>query len=552
MVFNKNIMSIIVLLLLLCCFICSCAQPEDEAFFDSGLEVGAVSAAHPLAVEAGRKVLEGGGNAVDAAIAVSFALNVVEPQGSGLTGGGYMLILPAGESPAFINYRETAPAASQPDMFVDNEQAKIFSGLSVAVPGQLHGIEKAYNTYGSGNWDMAELIQPAIDLARDGFEAPRFFATLLGDRFALISKCEELSQIFLKDGFFPYAEGEIVKQENLADTLTLLAEEGFSAFYEGELAEKIVETVNNDGGILTLDDLRSYEVEMLTPLEGSFGDYTLYTTPLPSSGGIVLLQLLEFWNNYPYETEVLPDAGEIAYLAEAMRIAFDGCDEHMGDHNFVDVPVEMLLSKEYISQHASSILDSTPDNQESREEESSSTTAFVTADSDGNLVVVAQTINHNFGAMFGVPGTGIILNNQMNSFSSNPDSPNAPEGGKRPLSNMVPTIFLKEGKPVLAITSPAARRLTTAIFQVSINYLKRGYSLEEAVDAPRFHYQGARLEIEPGFSEQILSELENQGFVLNEHADRNYFFGGVAILAWEKEGPAAYFDPRRDGTGFAR
>lgn len=538
----------ILIIFIVTLFLVGCEGTKSDTEWDHGLEVGAVSAAHPLAVDVGQQILEEGGNAIDAAIAVSFALNVAEPYASGIGGGGFMLYLPAEGEPVFIDYREKAPAASTKDMFEEDPDSKDSGGISVAVPGQLRGMEKAHNLYGT--WEMADLIAPAIEIAREGVALSPVYASILGQRFNMVSICKELSSIYLRDGF-PYGEGEVIKQENLANTLSILAENGLDAFYEGELAEKIVTAVQDNGGIMTLDDLKSYrEAKVTSPLKGQFGDYEVYSAPLPSSGGILLLQLLNLWKNYPCEINIMPDHLEIAYLANAMQIIFEDREEYLGDPDFVDVQLDWLTSEEYIQEQASRILAEDPEKSSEFEGKSSSTTSFVTADSHGNVVVTTQTLGFFFGSSMAVPGTGIILNQQMWKFNSDPSSLNAPAGSKVPVSSMAPTIFLKEGKPVLALGSPGGKRLITAIGHTALNYLERGQSLPDAVNAPRFHYEGIYLHIEPGYPTKDIDELRSKGFDLIEHHTTDLFFGGLSALAWEEDGPVAFFDHRRDGKAY--
>lgn len=535
--------------LLIIAQILGCGIAEKEGDWDSGFEIGAVAASDVKAVEVGKQILEEGGNAIDAAIAVSFALNVAEPQGSGIGGGGFMLVLPADDEPVFIDYRERAPAASTAYMYEADPSLMHFGSMSVAVPGQLRGMEKAHELFGT--LEMAELIEPAVTLGQKGVPVTPILANLTFERHSQISNCDEMAATYLHEGLFPYEEGQIFKQLNLANTLSDLAEKGFDHFYRGDLAEKIVEAVGTQGGIITLEDLDSYEVHVTTPLKGSFGDFDVLTSPLPSSGGILLLQLLNIWKHYPYETGIIPDSNEIAYLARAMNLVFDDREKYIGDPNFVNVPLDDLISEEYFQEKSSQIISEYLQNDSALQEEGASTTSFATADAMGNIVVVTQTINFFFGAMMAVPDTGIILNNQMRNFSSDPNSLNAPEAGKTPVSSMVPTIFLRDGKPVMALCSPGARRLITAIGQSSINYLKRGLSLQEAIDAPRFHYQGHLLHIEPGYEAQEVENLK-QEFVLSEYNDYNLYFGRVAALAWEDDGPVAHADHRSDGTTFLK
>lgn len=527
-----------------------CSQPEEEPAPGNGaygLETGAVVSSNEHATRAGKQVLEAGGNAVDAAIAVSFALNVAEPYGSGIGGGGFMLVYPADGEPVFIDYREKAPAAAGPGMFEDvTEQEKTKSGLAVAIPGQIHGMIKAHELFGSK--DMAGLIEPAIKLAREGVTVTPVFADALSN-YIMTSECEILRSTYLIDDIFPYQEGETLLQPPMEKLFSHLAENGLEAFYKDDIAQAIASVVQDNEGIMTADDLASYgEVRVTDPIRGEFGPYTLYTANLPSAGGIGVLQMLNIWQRYPYEIYKQPDYKEVAFLAHAMEIIFNDRETYIGDPAFADVPLADLLSEEYYAGKADTILNENLNFDVSPDREGS-TTNFVTADSCGNLVVVTQTINQFFGSGLAVPEWGIFLNNQMGNFSSDPQSPNAPEGGKIPVSSMAPTIFVEDGEPVLAIGSPGARRLISAIWQVALNYLERGYTLQEAIDAPRFHYEGGELLIEEHeqFSAEDTEKLQEMGFKPVLHG-----IAGVTALGWDEDGPAGYADPRRGGDVFVK
>lgn len=516
---------------------------SQEAVWDSKLDVGAISSSNVQATEAGQEILEAGGNAIDAAIAVSFALHVAEPHGSGIGGSGSMLIFPADGEPVYICYRDRAPAAAEPDMYL--EASKSQGGLSISVPGQLRGMEKAHELFGTK--DMADILAPAIKLADEGFPVTTSLSNSIINNIHYFIQCEVLSGIYMPDGF-PAAEGDVIKQPLLANTITHFAENGFDTFYEGELAEAIVATVTENGGIMTKDDLKNYgEARVSSVLEGSFGPYTVYTSPLPNCGGVSVLQILNLWEHYPGEIERHPDFDEITYMAYAMGSVYSDREEIMGDPLFVEIDVEELLREDYLEAKASEILNrsfnfqgsSTPD---------SSTTNFVTADSEGNVVVVTQTIHSLFGSRLIVPEWGIIMNNGMNNFSDDPASPNAPEGSKIPASPMAATIILKDNEPVLALGAPGSMRIPSAVAQVALNYLERGHTLQEAIDEPRFHYQNDVLHLEERYSEEIKETFAEMGFDLNIRSG----VASVTALGWKGGFAEAYADDRRGGGLFVR
>lgn len=530
--------------LLLSALLAGCAK--EKVGWDHGLEVGAVVASNADAVDAGREVLEAGGNAVDAAIAVAFALHVAEPFASGIGGGGFMLVLPAGGEPQFLDYRELAPAAARPDMFVDATADQInFSGKSVAVPGHLRGMQLAHRQYGSK--PMAELLAPAIRLAAEGVTASAAMASALERNWGGLVDDPELSSIFLEEGISPYSEGQRIVQSNMAGLLTRLAEQGLDSFYEGEVAEAIVAAVVRGGGDMTIDDLRAYrEARISKPIIGSWGPYTVITSPSPSAGGAGLIQLLNVWRHYPGEVHAQPDLDESRYLALAMGAMFEDIIRHAGDSRFVNVPVAELIDPEYVRAIAARILagELTPGGQST---EGGSTTSFITADRHGNVVVATHTINFLFGSRIGVPGLGLILNNQMSDFSTDPQSPNAPEPGKIPLSSMTPTLFVKDGAPVLAVASPGARRIITSVAQVALNYIERGNSIADAVEAPRFHFEGGKLRVEERFGDEQIEAFRKLGF--------DVFTGGVGsvtALGWRDGKAAGHDDSRRKGAMFVK
>ncbi len=500
-----------------------------------GLKTGAVIAAHPLAVAAGRSILARGGNAVDAAVAVSFALNVVEPQASGIGGGGFMLVYPAQGKPVFLDYRERSSSACK-------SHARL-GGAAVAVPGQLRGIEKALSLFGS--LPLADLVAPAAGLARKGFPVSQVFTGLLSQRLSLIKESPVMESLFLDQGN-PPQPGFILSQPDLADTLEYIGQEGAGCFYLGEIAREILQAVAAAGGDIGAQDMASYRARELSPLEGRFGQYTILTAPPPSTGGTNLLQLMGIWEHYGHENS--PDLLlGLDYLAQAMGYVFRDQDRYMGDPAFVDIPLNRLLSADYLDQIAKDIAAGKSQTADSHYL-SGSTTNFITADRFGTVVVVTQTINYFFGAGIAIPGRGFILNNQVADFTPSPESPNAPAASKIPLSNMAPTMVVKDGEIVMAIGSPGARRIVTALAQVLLHYLGGKKSLDAAVHWPRFHCEGETLHAEGDLP--FISELEGLGYQVKVHNPMDLFFGGVTCLSWRDGSPTGIFDRRRDGDVF--
>lgn len=497
------------------------------------LKSGAVVAAHPLAVEAGRTILNQGGNAVDAAVAVSFALNVTEPHASGIGGGGFMLIYPAKGNPVFLDYREKTSGQYGCELHK-------LGGKAVAVPGQLRGMAKALSLFGSK--PLAQLVAPAVELARKGFPVSSVFTGLLAPRLSVIQRSKAMEDIFLDSGAVPEPGFRLI-QPDLADTFEMLGQEGVESFYTGPLAQEIVSAVTADGGTLSHEDLANYQVRVTEPLKGNFGEYTILTAPPPSTGGTNMLQLLGIWEQCSDKPSLSEIAG-IDYLAKAMGYVFRDQDLYMGDPAHVDIPLDTILSTEYLRQIAQEISAGQTEVAASRYL-SGSTTNFVTADQEGNVVVVTQTINYFFGAGVAVPGRGIILNNEGADFTPAP-SPNAPGPNKTPLSNMAPTIVTKDGKIVMALGSPGAKRIVTALGQVLLKYLAGGQSFDDAVHSPRIHSEGTTLHIEG--DEALQKDLEQLGHRVKLRKELDLFFGGVTGLAWEKGIPIGVADRRRDGA----
>lgn len=356
-----------------------------------------------------------------------------------------------------------------------------------------------------------------------------------------------MDKIFLDNGSLP-EPGFILRQPDLADTLELLGREGVEPFYTGSLAKEIVAAVAKAGGDLNLEDLANYQVRELQPLEGKFGEYSILTAPPPSTGGTNMLQLLGIWEQNPgVDKPVLGQASGIHYLAQAMGYVFRDQDLYMGDPAHVDMPLDKLISPEYLGSIAEKISSGNSQGTSSRYM-SGSTTNFITADKYGNVVVVTQTINYFFGAGVAVPGRGIILNNQVADFTPDPVSPNAPAANKVPLSNMAPTIVTRDGRVALAIGTPGARRIVTAMGQVLLHYLDGGKSLNDAVHSPRLHTEGGTLHIEGDLASA--PELEELGYQVKVHDSLDLFFGGVTGLTWQEGQPVGVFDRRRDGDAF--
>jgi gamma-glutamyltranspeptidase/glutathione hydrolase len=491
-----------------------------------------VVADEPLATDVGVAVLKNGGNAVDAAVAVGFALAVTHPFAGNLGGGGFMLVRFADGRSTFVDFRERAPEKASRDMYLDAQGNPTRDSLdgwrASGVPGSVRGFELAQSKYGRKKW--AEVIAPAVELAAKGFPLSYKSAESLKEARNLAADPES-RRIFQNSGAF-YHVGDRLMQPQLADTLRRIASAGSRDFYEGETARMLAAEMAKHGGLITLADLKKYQAVERTPLTGSYRGYTIVTAPLPSSGGIGLLQMLGMLEGSGYEKSGAGSAASIHYTAEVMRRFFADRAQYLGDPDFVKVPVKGLLDPAYLRERRVSIdvNHATPSDRlnagKPAGREGTETTHYSIVDAEGNAVAVTYTLNNGYGSGVTVPGLGFLLNDEMDDFTSKPDSPNlfgliqgeanAIAPGKRPLSAMTPTIVLREGKPFLVLGAPGGPRITTAVLQVLLNVIDFGMNIQDAVDAPRFHHQWKpdRLYLENGISPDTVALLKARGHAI--------------------------------------
>jgi gamma-glutamyltranspeptidase / glutathione hydrolase len=491
---------------------------------------GMVVAMESIAADVGVSVLQKGGNAIDAAVSVGFALAVTHPFAGNLGGGGYMLIRLADGRTTFIDFREQAPEKASHDMYLDAAgnltKESIEGWRSSGVPGTIRGFEVAVKKYGRRTW--AENMAPAVELASKGFAVSYPLAEgLKGSRS--LANSPESKRIFQKDGAF-YGVGDTLVQPELAATLQRISTNGPNEFYEGETAARFADEMAKHGGLITRADLKVYKAVERTPLTGSYKNYTVISAPPSSSGGTVLLEMLGILQGSGYEKGGLGSASSIHYLAETMRRAYADRNEYLGDPDFVKVPVAGLLDPAYLAKLRGSIDPerATPstDVRPGRPvgSESMETTHYSVVDAEGNAVAVTYTLNGGYGNGITVPGLGFLLNNEMDDFSSKPGSPNmfglvqgennaiAPH--KRPLSAMTPTILLKDGKLFMTVGAPGGSRIPTAVLQVILNVVDFGMNVQDAIDAPRVHHQWLpdRLSLERGISPDTVALLKSRGY----------------------------------------
>ena len=531
---------------------------------------GMVVSQRKIASEVGAQILKDGGNAVDAAVATGLALAVVLPRAGNLGGGGFMIVhLKDKNETIAIDYREKAPAGAFRDLFLDEEgnydkKKAQFSLLSAGVPGSVAGFHHALINYGTLSWK--EILKPAIKLAEEGFEIPHDLAnTLASKRYrARLSANEAAAKVFYKEDKSLYVAGEILIQKDLARTLTLLSELGPDAFYKGEIAALIVKEMEKNGGLITLQDLKNYNIVEREPLVGDYKDYKIVSMPPSSSGGTHLIQMLNMLEEFPIKEMGFGSAESIHILAEVMKRAYADRSKYLGDTDFYKVP-SSLTSKEYAKSLNAFISGDkiTPSDEVSPGNpypyESPDTTHFSVMDSSGNAVSNTYTLNFSYGSGMMIPGTGMLINNEMDDFSSKPGTfngygllgseANAIEGNKRPLSSMTPTIIFKDNEPYMVFGSPGGSRIITTVLQVALNVMDHDMNIAQAVHSPRIHHQWLPevLMIESGFGADTERLLNEKGYKLYPSTTMG------SVQAIMKEGNYFYgsADPRRPSAGVA-
>ena len=486
----------------------------------------------PHATEAGLNVLKAGGNAVDAAVAVGLALAVTHPSAGNLGGGGFMLIRFADGRTTFLDFRERAPGRATRNMYLDaagNSTGDSISGWRApGVPGSVGGFEYAHKKYGKAAW--TDLLNPAVQLASKGFPVSYGLSNSLRNSKNL-AKFPESRRIFQRDGKF-FEVGEILLQPELGRTLARIQQQGARDFYEGETARLLAKEMAAHGGIITLEDLKNYQVLERKTLEGDYKGFHIISAPPPSSGGLGILQMLGMLEGSGYEKGGAGSANAIHYTAEAMRRYYADRSEYVADPDFFKVPVKALLNKQYIAKLRASIdrEKATPSSNvrpgDLSRYESAETTHYSVVDAAGNAVAVTYTLNGGYGSGVTVPGIGVLMNNEMDDFSVKPGTPNmfgliqgeanAIQPGKHPLSSMTPTIVLRDNKLYMVVGTPGGSRIISSVLQVILNVLDFGMNIQDAVNRPRFHHQWMpdKLYMEPGFSPDTEALLRARGHVV--------------------------------------
>jgi len=557
--------------------LCSQFEVRAESPAPVAAEHGMVVTAQHLATHVGVDVLKAGGNAVDAAVAVGYALAVVYPAAGNLGGGGFMTIQLADGRKTFLDFREKAPLAATADMYLDRDGnvikgASTYGYLAVGVPGTVSGLEYARKKYGTLR--RAQLLAPAIRYARDGFVLDQGDIDMLQTANRYFRQDPPSAAIFLNRGE-PFRVGQKLVQKDLAHTLQLISEYGTDGFYKGAVAQAIAASMRAGGGIITQHDLAQYNTRELKPVECSYRGYGIVSAPPPSSGGVTLCEMLNVLSGYPLEKLGYRSAQAMQYQIEAMRHAYVDRNSYLGDPDFVHNPLKRLLSQNYaakiradIAPHKAGIsLEIQPG---VAPHEGTNTTHYSIIDRWGNAVSVTYTLNSWFGAKVTVAHTGVLLNNEMDDFTSKVGEPNqfglvqgranviAP--GKRPLSSMTPTIVdAKDGKPLLVLGTPGGSRIITVVMLTILNVLDYGMDIQQAVDAPRFHQQWLPddTRLEPGAITPVVKRtLESWGQKFGPSQPANHVAAilvGAPRLGDKPEGRDRYYganDPRQ-GTGLA-
>lgn len=490
-----------------------------------------IVAQEPIAASVGVSVLKAGGNAVDAAVAVAFALAVTHPSAGNLGGGGFLLLRTAAGHSTFIDFREMAPASASRDMYIglDGKATKdsLTGWRASGVPGTVRGLALAHAKYGSKPW--FDLVKPAAALATSGVTLSYAESRSMCGSRRWLSPFPESKRIFLSGGAC-FQPGDTLRQPELARTLSRIADNP-DDFYTGETARILAEQMRRHGGAITLEDLRSYKPVERQPLTGAYKGHTIITAPPPSSGGVGILQMLAMLEPTGYEKHGAGSAASSHYIAEAMRRYFADRAQYLGDSDFAKVPVKGLLDPQYIAARRASIdpARATPSSALGAGRpsfEPADTTHFNVIDAQGNAVALTYTINNSYGSGVTVPGLGFLLNDEMDDFAAQPGAPNmfgliqgeanaiAPR--KRPLSAMTPTIVLKDGKLFLVLGAPGGPRIISGVLQVILNVIDFKMDVQQAVDQPRLHHQWMpdRLLLEPGFSPDTRALLEQRGHTL--------------------------------------
>jgi len=513
--------------------------------------------------QVGAEIMQKGGNAVDAAVAMGFALGVCEPFTSGLGGGGLCTIHTASGENYFIDFREVAPAAATLDLYLDAEGESngntVKGGLASGVPGEVAGMLYLLENYGSGNLTRQEVMEPAIRIATEGFTVSQYCANAISDAYDKALEFPEMQDVYWNEMGLPYETGDVIANPDLAKALQKIADEGRDGFYKGEIAQAVVDTVQKYGGVMTLEDLANYDVMVHEPVTGTYRGYQVISSPPPSSGGTHLIEILNILENFDVGSMKVNSPEYIHLLAETFKLSYADRARYMADTAFADVPLKGLTSKEYAKTRAELI-----DLNEAKEPvdfgdptiyEHTDTTHYSVADAEGNCVAITKTINYYFGSGVMVGGYGFMMNNQMDDFSTDPESVNKIEPGKKPLSSMSPTVILNEdGSPFMVLGTPGGARIFASVAQIITRVIDSGIPLHDAISIPKIWNNGPQNNLQyetplKGYEEYAITEetvkaLEDMG-----HGEiKTAASGAVQAIQFMDDGSLyGTADPRQDG-----
>ncbi len=511
--------------------------------------------------QVGAEIMEKGGNAVDAAVAMGFALGVCEPFTSGLGGGGLCTIHTADGQDYFIDFREVAPAAATLDLYLDAEGksngSTVTGGLASGVPGEVAGLLYLLENYGT--MTREEVISPAIRIATEGFTVSRYCANAIADAYDKAVQFPEMQSVYWDENGLPYEEGDVITNPGLAKALQKIVDEGRDGFYKGEVAEALVQTIQKYGGVMTLEDLANYEVQVHEPVTSTYRGYKIISSPPPSSGGTHLIEILNILENFDVGSLEVNSPEYIHLFAEAFKLSYADRAQYMADTNFVpDVPLTGLTSKEYAKERAALI-----DLDQAQEfycgdptlYEHTDTTHYSVADVDGNCVAITKTINYYFGSGVMVGDYGFMMNNQMDDFSTNPESVNKVEPGKKPLSSMSPTVVLNEdGSPFMVLGTPGGARIFASVAQVISRVIDHNIPLHDAISIPKIWNNGGANNLQyenalKGYEDYAVTDETLAKLVEMGHGDiTTAASGSVQAIEFLEDGTLyGTADPRQDG-----
>lgn len=559
--FSRDCVSVTIRILTACCAVLFGAVHIDGA--EPIGKNGAVATVHPLATDAAVAAIKRGGNAVDAAVAAGLTLGVVDGHNSGIGGGCFFLVRTSRGALVALDGRETAPVKATREMFIRNGKAvpelSQSGALAIGVPGSLAVYDYALRHF--GNLKLRDLLLPAAQLARNGFPLDATYTRRLADTAEELGKFEESRRIFLQPDRKPYAAGQLLRQPDLAGSYTAVAEQGIDWFYKSEFPERVERWMRENGGLITADDFRKYEMKLREPIRSRYREYEIIGFPPPSSGGAHVAQILNILGNLDMAKYGPYSVDSVHVIAESMKLAFADRAHWLGDPDFVQVP-RGLISRQYAESLAKRIdmkkALEVPSHGPAEEFGTSyfekHTTHFSVADAEGNWVACTTTLNTSFGSKVVIPGTGILLNNQMDDFSAQPGVPNffglvgaeanAIEPGKRPLSSMSPTIVIKNGRPVLSLGAAGGPTIISQTVINLVNIIDYGMTIQQALASPRVHHQWKpdRLRAE-ALPPNVTKELEQRG----HHLEIVQGAGAAQIVTRTEDGFEAAHDPRLEG-----